>query len=181
MARDRGFRLGSKSQVGPAAPSNVSSLLSLSPGFSPSAAFKSIVTASSVNTMLIHVGCANVGRCRRKPRPRISIFIPSFGVYASLLNEKYPMRWIDMPVRIRRTANKIKDNKYRSTITPKMKVGFKSAIKIVQSRNAIRMVFALRWPFWKLPSDSAPSICDCNPQRCCHSQTLLLPTEGINN
>ncbi len=48
----------------------------------------STVNFSSVSRKLIHVGCANVGRCRCKPKPRMSIRMPSLKVYVMRLRDK---------------------------------------------------------------------------------------------
>ena len=46
---------------------------------------------------------------------------------------------MDMPVRIRSIANKINDDRYRRTKTPKMKVGFNSAIDSSVSESHSRL------------------------------------------
>lgn len=94
----------------------------------PSSSLTSIVTTSSLKTTLHHVGWANVGRWTLIPRPLISILHPSRGVHAIRRKDRYPIRWIDTPVRIRRTARKTKDDRYRRTRQPKKKVGLRRAI-----------------------------------------------------
>jgi hypothetical protein len=51
------------------------------------------------------------------------------------------MRWIDMPVMIRSTAKRTKDERYKRTITPKMNVGFKSAINIVNRKTPFATLY----------------------------------------